>query len=138
MKVFIGYDAREKEAYDVCDFSIRSRSLAHTFPVRLGDLRDSGLYSRPADEMASTEFSISRFLVPHLAQEGFAVFCDCDFLFLTDIERVMLEIDPSKAVSVVKHDYKPREHTKMDGCKQYDYPRKNWSSFMVFTKFIYR
>jgi hypothetical protein len=42
------------------------------------------------------------------------------------------EVDPSNAVSVVKHDYTPSEDTKMDGCKQTIYPRKNWSSFMVF------
>jgi hypothetical protein len=45
---------------------------------------------------------------------------------------VLNEIDPSKAVSVVQHDYTPKQTVKMDGCIQHPYPRKNWSSFVVF------
>jgi hypothetical protein len=65
-------------------------------------------------------------------KKGYAVFVDCDFLFLTDIRDVMKEVDSNKAISVVKHDYRPQETVKMDGCVQYQYPRKNWSSFIVF------
>tara|TARA_S200002703_G_scaffold110583_1_gene96212 strand:- start:233 stop:604 length:372 start_codon:yes stop_codon:yes gene_type:complete len=32
----------------------------------------------------------------------------------------------------VQHDYTPKEGTKMDGQKQTIYPRKNWSSVMLF------
>jgi hypothetical protein len=31
-----------------------------------------------------------------------------------------------------KHDYQPKATTKMDGQVQSVYPRKNWSSFMLF------
>jgi hypothetical protein len=65
-------------------------------------------------------------------KKGYAVFVDCDFLFLTDIREVLKEIDPRRAISVVQHDYQPKENVKMDGCVQYPYPRKNWSSFIVF------
>jgi lipopolysaccharide biosynthesis glycosyltransferase len=96
-------------------------------------LRESGTYNRPVDKLAATEFSLTRFLVPHLAgKEGYAIFADCDFLFLTDIRDVLKEVDSTKAISVVKHDYQPKEDTKMDGCIQHPYPRKNWSSFIVF------
>ena len=33
---------------------------------------------------------------------------------------------------VVKHDYKPKSNTKMDGQIQFPYPRKNWSSLILF------
>jgi hypothetical protein len=72
-------------------------------------------------------------MVPKLAgKKGYAIFVDCDFLFLTDIRDVLKEVDPSKAVSVVQHKYYPSESLKMDGRKQHQYPRKNWSSFVVF------
>jgi hypothetical protein len=32
----------------------------------------------------------------------------------------------------VKHDYTPQEGDKMDGCKQMPYPRKNWSSMILW------
>jgi hypothetical protein len=96
-------------------------------------MRDRGLYTRPTDLKASTEFSLTRFLTPTLAgPHGFAIFVDCDFLFLDDIRAIFQEIDPTKAVSVVKHDYQPTEEVKMDGCRQHQYPRKNWSSLIVF------
>ena len=132
MKVYIGYDSREHEAYEVCRHSILSRGNVDLDCLVQSNLRDSGLYWRGIDSLASTEFSLTRFLVPTLAKEGYAIFCDCDFLFLTDINKVLDEINPDKAVSVVKHDYTPKESVKMDGCRQDAYPRKNWSSFMVF------
>lgn len=132
MKVYIGYDSREDEAYEVCRHSILSRSDVDCFGLVQQELRDSWLYWRGIDSLAATEFSITRFLTPTLAKEGFAVFCDCDFLFQSDIRKVLDEIDPDKAVSVAQHQYTPQETVKMDGCKQHPYPRKNWSSFMVF------
>ena len=37
-----------------------------------------------------------------------------------------------KAVYCVQHDYHPKETIKMDGAAQISYPRKNWSSLMLF------
>jgi len=137
LTVYIGWDSREIIAYDVCEHSILRRHSANTdlpiVPLIQNELRNSGLYTRPIDKKASTEFSLTRFLTPALNKfEGFAIFADCDFLFLTDIVNVLELIDPQKAVSVVKHNYQPDERVKMDGAKQFNYPRKNWSSFMVF------
>jgi len=136
IKVFIGWDSRETVAYEVCKFSILRRTdptQVSIKPIIQDELRVLGLYTRPADLNASTEFSLTRFLTPTLAgYEGYAIFVDCDFLFLTDIREIFQSIDPSKAVTVVQHDYKPTESTKMDGCIQHQYPRKNWSSLMVF------
>ncbi len=139
LKVYVGWDPREDIAWEVCRHSILSRTdpeLVSVEPLVQAELRRQGLYKRAIDTRAATEFSLTRFLTPTLAaQDGFdgmAVFVDCDFLFVTDILDVLGEIDPTKAVSVVKHDYQPTEAVKMDGCIQYPYPRKNWSSFIVF------
>lgn len=136
LQVFVGWDPREDTAWEVCRHSILARTdpgEVSVTPLIQSELRQSGVYWREPDQRASTEFSLTRFLTPHLAgKKGYAVFVDCDFLFLTDIREVMKEIDTTKAVSVVQHDYKPKESVKMDGCVQYPYPRKNWSSFIVF------
>ncbi len=139
LKVYVGWDPREDIAWEVCRHSILSRTDASkvaVIPLIQSELRDQGFYQRPVDSRAATEFSLTRFLTPTLARqdgfEGHAVFVDCDFVFVTDILEVLDEIDPGKAVSVVKHDYQPTEAVKMDGCVQYPYPRKNWSSFIVF------
>jgi hypothetical protein len=111
-------------------------SQVEVYPLVQSELREQGIYSRPIDTRAATEFSLTRFLTPSVARQngfsGYAIFVDCDFLFLTDIRDVLNEVDPTKAVSVVKHDYRPTEILKMDGCVQHLYPRKNWSSFIVF------
>lgn len=136
LKIFVGWDPREDIAWKVCRHSILRRtnpSKVSITPLIQSVLRAEGIYKRPIDTKAATEFSLTRFLTPYLAGDsGYAIFVDCDFLFLTDITEVLKEIDPSKAVSVVKHDYQPSETMKMDGCIQHLYPRKNWSSFIVF------
>lgn len=136
LKIFVGWDPREDIAWKVCRHSILRRTNPNKVsitPLIQSVLRAEGLYQRPIDTKAATEFSLTRFLTPYLAGDsGYAIFVDCDFLFLSDITEVLKEIDPSKAVSVVKHDYQPSETMKMDGCVQHLYPRKNWSSFIVF------
>lgn len=136
LKIFVGWDPREDIAWQVCRHSILTRTDSNAVtvsPLVQSELRSQGLYTREIDRKASTEFSISRFLTPTLAgDEGYAIFVDCDFLFLTDIRDVLAEVDPNKAISVVQHDYNPTDTLKMDGCVQHQYPRKNWSSFIVF------
>ena len=102
-------------------------------PLKQSVLRELGLYARPIDAQATTEFSLTRFLTPYLAaHDGWSVFCDCDFLFTDDIAKVLAGADLSKAVHVVQHDYVPSKAVKMDDKAQTTYPRKNWSSFMLF------
>ena len=134
-KVFVGYDSREDIAWQVCRHSLLRHSTAElaVIPLRQATVRELGLYTRPHDVGASTEFSLTRFLTPFLAaQGGWVVFCDCDFLFTTDIKQVFKGLDPAKALYCVQHEYTPTHDVKMDGKKQTSYPRKNWSSFMVF------
>lgn len=144
--IFVGFDPREAAAYAVARHSIERRVRQ---PIRvqglvLDHLRAAGIYTRPhevkdgrawcpiSEAPISTEFANSRFLVPHMAQSGLAVFMDCDMLVRKDISEMFNEFDDSKAVMVVKHDYQPKETTKMDGQVQTRYFRKNWSSVMIF------
>jgi hypothetical protein len=90
-KIFVGYDSREDIAWQVCRHSLLRNSTAdlQVIPLRQSALRELGLYTRPHDIGASTEFSLTRFLTPYLAAESeWAVFCDCDFLFTSDIMEV--------------------------------------------------
>lgn len=134
LKVFIGWDSREVPAYDVCRASLLQHSSIplEVQPIRQDELRRRGLYWRAPDPLAATEFSITRFLTPFLAEySGWALFVDCDFLFRQDVAQLLQHCAPDKALLCVQHDYQPSEATKMDGQRQTVYPRKNWSSCML-------
>lgn len=148
---WVGYDPREAEAFAVCRNSIK-RFDRHSVVkgLVLRQLQDRGLYWRPTarrlgrlwDDISeahmSTEFAISRFLVPQLCRQylpqldGWAVFMDCDIFCRSNLERIRPHLDESKAVCCVKHDHRPSGTDKMDGQLQTVYPRKNWSSVMAF------
>jgi len=134
LKVYVGYDAREDEAWEVCRHSIQIRSPStQVCAIRQNQVRDLGLYNRAEDSNASTDFSLTRFLAPYLAaHDGWTIFADCDFVFTADITNCLDGLDAQKAVHVVKHIYEPHYQNKMDGKPQHAYPRKNWSSFMIF------
>ena len=134
MKVFVGYDSREQIAYDVCEYSIlKYNRNARVIPLKQDELREQKLYWRDNDPLSSTEFTFTRFLVPHLCNyQGWALFVDCDFLFQINIEEIFALADDRYAAMVVKHDYNPPEGIKMDGQKQLAYPRKNWSSMILW------
>ena len=132
--IYIGYDTREDIAYQVSKFSILQRSKnVSVIPLKLDDLKEKGLYWRGEDKLGSTEFTFSRFLVPKLNDyKGWALFCDCDIIFLEDINNLFNLKDDKYAVMCVQHDYTPKEETKMDGKQQTLYPRKNWSSLVLW------
>lgn len=156
--IWIGYDPREAAAFAVARYSAR-RFMTQPIPARgivLDDLREKGLYTREmttrnifneaaekwskvlwdkiSDAPCATEFSISRFLTPHLAGRGWALFMDCDMLVRANLTRLFEEAErqPDKALLCVQHAHAPVQTTKMDGQIQTVYPRKNWSSFMMF------
>ena len=134
MKVFVGYDTREDIAYQVCKHSILSKQpAADVRPLKQQELRDAGWYKRDVDKLASTEFTFTRFLIPELTDfKGWALFMDCDMILTTDIKELFDQADDKYAIMCVQHDYTPKAGTKMDGQKQTIYPRKNWSSVMLF------
>ena len=135
LRIFIGYDPRETVAWHTLTHSIlrqSSRPVA-LVPLALPALQD--VLTRPRDAKQSNEFSFSRFLVPYLAgYAGTALFMDCDMLLRADVSELfeLAESRPEMAVHVVKHDYVPRDQIKYLGNIQYAYPRKNWSSVVMW------
>lgn len=144
--IYIGFDPREAAAFAVARYSTRQHTMPHMngFGLKLSALRAIGLYNRPTslkdgrlwDDISeapmATEFAISRFLVPQLAQSGWSLFMDCDVMVRQDLGMLFAEADSSKAVMVVKHNHQPRDGSiKMDGQVQTAYSRKNWSSVML-------
>lgn len=143
MKVFIGYDERERLAYEVAVKTLADVSDLKPTPLELDRLAACGLFRRPVDHRGnkydlpsnaycSTDFANSRFLTPLLAQTGWALFVDCDVIFLADPRELMRHADPSKAVMVVQHPAQEGAGMKMDGQVQSAYRRKNWSSVVLF------
>ena len=132
INIFIGYDSKEKVAYNVLSHSIIQNStkpVAIT-PIALNHLKDD--FVRERNSLSSTEFSFSRFMIPHLMNyQGWALFMDCDMLMFEDIAELWRMRDDSKAIQVCKHDYVPKQKTKFLGQTQTAYPKKNWSSFML-------
>ena len=132
INIFIGYDSKERVAYNVLSHSIIQNStkpVAIT-PIALNHLRDD--FVRERNALSSTEFSFSRFMIPHLMNyQGWALFMDCDMLMFEDIAELWRMRDDSKAIQVCKHDYTPKEDTKFLGQVQTKYEKKNWSSFML-------
>ena len=135
MKIFIGWDSREEDAYKVCVHTIKKHASKDVdiVPLKRDELIKQGLYTRDEGGNVSTEFAYTRFLTPHLAgYKGWALFIDCDFLFTRDVAELFSLADPQYAVMCVQHDYTPSAAIKMDGQKQVAYPRKNWSSCVLW------
>ena len=149
-QLFIGYDPRESDAFHVARQSAYSFGMKST-GVRLDFLRGMGYYRRPTsirdgrlwDDISgasmSTEFAISRFLVPHLAgSDGWALFVDGDVMFRRDPNDLFDLADSKYAVMCVKHEHVSEAmlhgatETKMDGQVQQYYEKKNWSSVVLW------
>ena len=151
--VFIGADTRESLPARVCRHSIteHAKGAVRFVELRHRTLREIGLFSRPwligptgqfydqkDKKPFSTEFSFTRFLVPAYAEHlgmatRWALFVDCDFLFLRPIEELFALADDRFALMCVKHNQRVLEGSKkMDGMVQAVYPRKNWSSLMLW------
>ncbi|MCT0223919.1 glycosyltransferase [Synechococcus sp. CS-1328] len=133
--IFIGVDPRERAAVTVLIDSLYQHSsapLAIT-PLVTPQLEAQGLYWRARDSKQSTAFSFSRFLVPRLMDyRGWGIFMDCDILCRGDIAELWALRDERYAVMCVQHEHVPAETRKFQGEVQSAYPKKNWSSLMLF------
>lgn len=129
-RIYIGYDSRMPIASEVLEYSLRKNS-SERLDIRLLKLPELDL-RRPHDPLQSTEFTYTRFLVPHLCGfKGTALFMDNDMLCFGDVST-LFKLDMSDYwIRCVKHEQKPSTTIKMDGRTQTSYPRKNWSSFML-------
>jgi lipopolysaccharide biosynthesis glycosyltransferase len=131
--IFIGYDPREAVAYHTCANSIirhASKPVA-IIPLALNLFED---YKETHTD-GSNQFIYSRFLVPHLMEyHGKAIFIDGDMIVRDDIVKLwnLTAGHTHWDVAVVKHDYKTRMTEKYLGAKNENYPRKNWSSVIVW------
>jgi len=146
VRVFIGFDPAEAVAAEVAAKTLRKVTNGEIEPeflcapklaaqgllTRISDHRGGQSYDLISNAPKSTQFAISRFLTPLLCQTGFALFLDCDMIFVRDPREMLREIKAEHAVSVVKHDHRPTEQWKMVNQRQTTYPRKNWSSVMLF------
>lgn len=150
--IWIGFDSRFAAPFAVARRSVQIHNrkwLVPVFGIVLERMRVSGLYWRPTEFRPSqleapimwdviseapmaTEFSISRFLTPILAESGWALFMDCDMLVRGSLRELFDSLDLKKAVYCVKHNYAPPTGVKMDGQMQTVYARKNWTSFCFF------
>ncbi len=131
LRIMIGFDPAETVAYHVLCQSILSRAsqpVAFT-PINKRNIKE---FTRGIED-GSTEFSFSRFLTPFLAgYQGKALFMDCDIIVRDDIAKLFAEAKGDHDVWCVKHNYTPKGGTKFLGNVQHIYPKKNWSSVMLF------
>ena len=135
LKIFVGWDSREDIAYQACRQSLIDTASVdiEVIPLKQRELKRNFLYWRKSDKLASTEFTFTRFLVPELMNfNGWALFIDCDFIAVEDVKKLFDLRNDKYAVMCAHHDYNPKEGFKMDGKAQLPYPRKNWSSAMLF------
>ena len=129
--VFVGYDPREAIAYHVCANSIirHASQPVSIIPLALNLFRD---YTETHTD-GSNQFIYSRFLVPHLMNyTGHAIFIDGDMIVRGDIAELWNLRNAAQDAQVVKHDYQTRMSEKYLGAKNENYPRKNWSSVILW------
>lgn len=133
VNLYVGYDPREAAVYHVFSQSVIEHASG---PVNFIPLHGPQL-NFDGQQDGTNAFIYSRYLVPHLNDfDGFALFCDGDMIVQDDIYKLWSLQDPTKAVQVVKHDYTtrhPRKYLETPLANDnLHYPRKNWSSVMIF------
>lgn len=130
VNVYVGKDKSNPLPYEVCVRSITEQLSIDVFPVNKYTIQE---YNRIPDKFESTDFSFARFFVPYLnGFKGVSIFVDGDFLFLSNISDLIQLFDPKYALMCCQHEYNPTNKFKMDGKLQSSFPRKNWSSLMIF------
>lgn len=128
--IFVGYDPREAVAYHVFCQSVIARASR---PVAFHPLAKNMLGGFDGQKDGTNAFIYSRFLVPYLMGfKGAALFVDGDMVVQDDIAKLWDMRDLWAAVQVVKHDYQTKHPIKYLGQKNEDYPRKNWSSVILW------
>tara|TARA_R100001163_G_C5055478_1_gene191946 strand:- start:942 stop:1595 length:654 start_codon:yes stop_codon:yes gene_type:complete len=134
MRIFIGHDSRYKDATKVCEKSIKNYwPEADITWLDKAKLKEMNVYGRKDVEGESTEFSFTRFYVPLLCNyKGIAMFCDNDFLWKGDPRLIRRYVNLNQPMAVVKHEDYAVENNKMNGVQNKSYPKKNWSSLMLF------
>ena len=131
INLVIGYDEREAIAYHTCVESIISNSKNHVNIIPLC-LKHFKKYKETHTD-GSNEFIYSRFLTPYLLNfKGWAIYLDGDMICKDDISNLWNLKNKKYAIQVVKHEYKTKMKKKYFGNKNENYPRKNWSSVILW------
>jgi hypothetical protein len=159
LTIFIGYDEKQKEAYEVCKQSIKdaAKNPIPAYKLWHKELREKGLFRREWQtdgatgnnldiydgKFFSTQFAHTRFLTAsyakylgiNLKESPYALFVDSDFVFIRDPEEIIADAKKENKndcpLYVVKHNYTGKTSSKMDGQVQTSYPMKLWSSLML-------
>ena len=129
--IVVGFDQRESVAYHTFVQSVIEKSTIPTrfMPLSIGSLTNY----KETHKDGSNDFIYSRFLVPHLMKfNGWAIYADGDMVCLKNIKKLWDLRDDKFAVQVVQHDYKTKIKNKYWGNKNENYPRKNWSSLILW------
>jgi lipopolysaccharide biosynthesis glycosyltransferase len=131
IRITVGFDQREAVAYHTF---VQSVIDSASQPVSFTPLSLKGLPSyKETHTDGSNNFIYTRFLTPWLFDfDGWAIFADGDMICLSDITKLWDLRDSTKAVMVVKHDYQTKARDKYLGNKNENYPRKNWSSVILW------
>ena len=131
IKIVVGFDQREAIAYHTFSQSVLEKSSLPVLflPLSINTLKG---YKETHNDK-SNDFVYSRFLTPYLHNfEGWAIFADGDMVCQSDIKELWDLRDETKALQVVMHDYKTRFNQKYLGNTNENYPRKNWSSLILW------
>jgi len=150
-RIFIGYSPEELIPATIAEDSIRrTADLADGQSLRITKISKEILgpyYTRRTIRTAqhqrydvisqapmSTDHAIARFFIPWLCDySGWALFVDGDILCRRSITELFEQASPAYAVMCVWHPPLLAEGAKKDGTAfQLAYPRKNWSSVMLF------
>jgi hypothetical protein len=138
VKIYCGFDQREAAGFHTFVQSVMDHA---SVPCAFIPLHKPMLENFDGQRDGTNAFIYSRFLVPYLENyRGWAIFADaCDMVVRDDIAKLWAlreQFAFNKAVAVVKHDYKTKHPRKYIGtpmeADNADYPRKNWSSLMLF------
>ena len=129
--IVVGFDQREAIAYHTFCQSIIEKS---SIPIQFIPLAINSLYFyNETHNDGTNNFIYSRFLTPYLCDfKGFAIYADGDMIFNANISELADLFDTSKAVQLVKHNYKTKRSIKYFGNDNKNYHRKNWSSMVIF------
>jgi len=137
IRIYVGFDPREAAAYHTFCQSVIDRASQ---PCAFIPLHKPMLEDFDGQRDGTNAFIYSRFLVPYIENyRGWALFCDGDMVVTDDIAKLWALRERfafNKAVAVVKHVYKTKHDRKYIGtpmeADNTDYPRKNWSSVMLW------
>lgn len=150
LRILIGYDGRQNDAWEVCRASLlkhssRSLKIEPISRQSLGMAYQRGIWYDGVQQYdvdgefqrwpVSTDFALARFWVPYVCgYRGWALFVDCDFLFMDDVAKLFDKRSDHYALMCCQPfiDQDDEPAVKMDGRIQFPYERKRWSALMLF------